>query len=512
MSRSLLKSISIVSLMTLLSRLLGFVRDMVFAHLFGAGAEMGAFLVAFKIPNFMRRLFAEGAFSQAFVPIFSEYKEKQTLDEVRLFLSRVIGTLAVALCVVTLLGMFAAKYWVMVFAPGFIQEGAGQLTLATDLLRLTFPYLLFISLTACFAGVLNSYRRFAIPAVTPVILNIVLIIAAFLGVNYGSEHGIYAVAWGVMVAGVAQLCFLLPALQRQNMLVWPRWGWQSPGVQRVLKLMGPAIFGASVAQISLLLDTVFASFLKTGSIAWLYYSDRLMQFPLGMLGVALSTVCLPHLSTYFSRGDEKNFAKVIDWSLRLVLLLAVPAALGLALISGPLLTTLFQYGAFSPEDVLQAQKSLIAFAIGLIAFIAIKVLVSAFYARQNVKTPVRIAVWAMGLNLLLNAVLFIPLAHAGLALATSLAAIFNMAALYYGLIKQGIYRVSHLWWQVCWKVIIASSFMSALCYFGVPKTAIWLKWQAGQRFMGLALVIVAVVGLYFLALYCLGIRKHHFRS
>lgn len=490
--------------MTLISRILGFVRDVVIARLFGAGVGADAFFVAFKIPNFLRRLFAEGAFSQAFVPVLSEYRTTRSRAEVQDLVDRVAGTLAAILFLVTLLGVLAAPVLVLVFAPGFLAV-EDKFDLTVGMLRLTFPYLLFISLTAFAGGILNSYGRFAVPALTPVLLNLSLLAAA-LWLASRLEQPVNALAWGVFLGGLAQLAFQLPFLRRLGLLPRPRFDLRHPGVRRILKLMGPAIFGVSVAQINLMLDTLIASFLVTGSVSWLYYSDRLMEFPLGVFGIALATVILPSLSEKHSRGSAANFSRTLDWALRWVFLIGAPAAIGLAVLAGPTLITLFQYGAFSAHDAEMARRSLMAYALGLLGFTLIKVLAPGFFSRQDTATPVRIGVIAMGANLVLNLILVWPLAHAGLALATSLAAFVNAGLLYRALRRQGAYRPDPGWTALSLRIGLAVGAMAAVLLILVPPTEVWLAWDALQRAWRLGLWIAVGGALYLLVLFVSGFR------
>ena len=510
MSRRLLKSTVGVGAMTVLSRLLGLVREVVFATVFGATAGMDAFLVAFKIPNFMRRLFAEGAFAQAFVPIFAAQYTDDNPQQLRQTVQYVAGTLALILFVVAVIGMLTSAVWITVFAPGFVHDPA-KFSLAQHMLRITFPYLFFISLTALAGGVLNTFSRFLVPAFTPVLLN-VSIIALVWWVAPHLQHPVVAAAWGVLLAGVVQLLFQLPFLYRIGMLVWPKWGWHQPVVKRLIKLMVPVLFGASVAQISLLLDTIFASFLPTGSVSWLYYSDRLMQFPLGVFGVALSTVVLPVLAKRHSLKDQAAYNQSLDWALRLVVLLGVPAAVGLAVLSGPLVATLFGYHRFNAFDVTMSQHSLVAFAAGLLFFIAIKVLVSAFYARHNMKTPVKIAVVAMFTNLVFNAILTVPLAHVGLALATSIAACINVVLLVWALLRSKIYQPTCAWWRIGFAVILSTVLMGLMLFYCSPSLTHWLAWSAFTRVLHLVGLIVGAVLIYCAVLICAGLRRRHLVS
>jgi len=520
MSRRLFKSTMTVGGMTLLSRVLGLLRDVVLARLFGAGAGADAFFVAFRIPNFLRRLFAEGAFSQAFVPVLSEYKTQRDDAEVRKLLDHVSGTLTVVLFLVTLLSVIGAPLLITVFAPGFIADG-DKFDLTVAMVRITFPYILFISLTALAGGVLNSYGRFAVPAVTPVLLNLSLIGAA-LWLAPNMERPVMGLAWGVFVAGVAQLLFQLPFLARLGLLPRPRLNLlrnrRHEGVRRIGRLMLPAIFGSSVVQINLLFDTLIASFLATGSVSWLYYSDRLVEFPLGVFGIALATVILPALSRQHASTATDEYARTLDWALRLVVLIGVPAALGLLILAGPMIVTIFQYGEFSAQDVLMARASLMAYALGLIGFIMVKVLAAAYYARQDTRTPVRIGIIAMLANMVLNVVLVVPWVwldrpapHAGLALATSLSAFLNAGLLYRGLLRQGIIRVEAGWPGFLLRVIVATLVLAGLLYWGSGTVDVWLQGSLFDRITRLTLWVGVGVLVYFAVLGLLGVRPRHFR-
>ncbi|HAU14322.1 MAG TPA: murein biosynthesis integral membrane protein MurJ, partial [Gammaproteobacteria bacterium] len=434
----LLRSTGIVSLFTMLSRVLGLVRDVVVANVFGAGGGADAFFVAFKIPNFFRRLFAEGAFNQAFVPVLSEYRSQREQVEVRLLISYTMGSLGGVLMVISLMCVVFAPAVTFLFAPGF-HDMPEKFDLASDMLRLTFPYLLLISLTAMLGSVLNSYGRFAIPAFTPVLLNLCLIGAALL-VSPLMDPPIIALAWGVLAAGVVQLVFQFPFVRQIQLLSVPRWGWSDPGVKRILALMLPAMFGVSVAQINLLLDTVLASFLVDGSVSWLYYSDRLMELPLGVFGIAIATVILPSLSRKHASQSVEAFSQTLDWAVRMVLLIGLPAALALVVLAAPLLVTLFQYGEFSAADVDRASLSLQAYGAGLLGFMLVKVLAPGYFARQDTKTPVKVGIKAMVANMVFNLALIVPLAHVGLALATSLSALLNAFLLWLGLRREGVYQ------------------------------------------------------------------------
>ncbi len=504
MSGGFLRSTVVVGANTGLSRVLGLVRDVVIARLFGAGTGADAFFVAFRIPNFLRRLFAEGAFAQAFVPILTEYKTHREHCDVKDLVSHTAGMLGTVLIGVTALGMLAAPMLVMMFAPGFLaDEPKQQLTQA--MLRLTFPYLLFISLTALAGAVLNTFGRFVVPAITPALLNLVLIGAAvWLAPILGEP--VYALAIGVFFAGMVQLAFQFPALARIGMLVRPRLKRKHEGVARIMKLMAPAIFGVSVSQINLLFDTIIASFLVTGSVSWLYYSDRLVEFPLGVFGIALATVILPGLSRQHANADPHAFSATLDWALKLTLVIAAPSALGLALLSKPMLTTIFQYEAFTDVDARMAGHSLVAYAVGLPAFVAIKVLAPGYFSRQDTRTPVRIGVAAMLANIVLNLLLVVPLAHAGLALATSASAVLNAGLLFLGLRKQGDYVPGGEWGGWFGRVGFACGMMAAVV-FGLNY---WVGDLAGfgvfARIAWLSVFVLCGAGTYFLALFLCGAR------
>ena len=507
MSKALLKSTGIVSAMTSLSRVTGFIRDMVYAQMFGAGAGTDAFFVAFRIPNFLRRLFAEGAFSQAFVPVFAEYQTQRSREELRELVDQVAGTLGAILLLISAIGVLAAPVLILLFAPGFTAD-AGKYELTVEMLRITFPYLLFISLTAFAGGVLNSCGKFAIPAVTLVLLNLTMIAAA-LWLAPRMERPVVGLAWGVFIAGVIQLSFQVPFLRQVKLLPRPRWGWAARGVQQILRLMLPALFGSSVAQINLLLNTVLASFLVSGSVSWLYYSDRLVEFPLGIFGVALGTVILPKLSRHHASAETVHFSHTLDWALRWALLIGVPATVALILLSGPILSALFQYGEFDARDVAMSTRSLMAFALGLVAFMLIKVLAPGFYARQDTRSPVKYGLIAMGANTALVLILIWPLAHAGLALATSLAAFLNAGLLFFNLRRRDIYQPRAGWVKFLAQLAAANLAMGLILWFGAGSLEHWLNASARERLWHLSWLLVAGGGGYLLAVLAVGIRPRH---
>lgn len=507
---TLLRSGMVVSIMTLLSRVLGMVRDVVVAAYFGSQSEADAFFIAFKIPNFLRRLFAEGAFAQAFVPVLSEYRAKRSLEDVKYLVNGVAGTLGITLVAITALGVAGAPVLITIFAPGFHGD-TEKLALATDMLRITFPYLLLISLTALCGSILNSYGRFAVPAFTPVLLNLSMIGATVLMTPYFAEP-IMALAWGVFIAGVVQLLFQLPFLAQIKLLPIPRPNRKHEGVKRIMTLMLPALFGVSVSQINLLLDTVLASFLETGSISWLYYADRLSELPLGAFGIAIGTVILPALSRQHAGEDPKAFSATLDWAIRMVLLVGVPAALALLLLAEPLIATLFHYGAMTERDTLQAAAALRAYSIGVMTFMLIKVLAPGYFARQDIKTPVKIAIICMVVNMVFNLILIWPLAHVGLALATSLSAVLNASLLWWGLRKAGIYQAQAGWGVFVFRLVAACVAMALVILWIVPGIEQWFAWGWQRKVLEMALLVGAGIGIFVLTLIATGMRMRHLRQ
>ena len=506
---NLLKALVTVSGMTLLSRILGFVRDFVIARVFGAGMLTDAFFVAFKLPNLLRRLFAEGAFSQAFVPILGEYKNKRGEDEARRLVDRVATLLFLVLLLVTLLGMVGAPLLVYLSAPGFAAD-ADKFALTVELTRITFPYILFMSLVALAGGILNTWSRFAIPAFTPVLLNLSFIGMALFATPCFSRP-VLALGWAVFLGGALQLALQLPFLRRIGMLPRFAFDWKDEGVRRILRLMAPAVLGVSVSQISLLINTIFASFLGTGSVSWLYYADRLMEFPSGMLGAALGAILLPSLAKYHASENFDEYSRLLDWGLRLTLLLAAPAALALALIAVPLITTLFHHGAFSANDVFMTRNALVAYSIGLLGLILVKVLAPGFYARQNIRTPVKIALLTLFVTQALNLALIGWLRHAGLALAIGLAACLNAFLLYRGLRRHGIYQPQPGWALFCGKLALALLIMGTTLWFCAGSNADWLHWKLTERLLRLGLLVTLGASAYFATLWLSGFRLADFK-
>ena len=500
-----------VGSMTLLSRIFGFIRDVVLARVFGAGVAMDAFVVAFRIPNFMRRLFAEGSFSLAFVPVLSEAQEKGDRAAVRELIDHVTGALLSVLLLITAVGVLAAPWVTALFAPSWYLEQSAEYEPAVQMLRITFPYILFISLTALAGGILNTYERFLVPAATPILLNLSLISAALLFADRFDEP-IMALAWGVFAAGVLQLLVQVPALVRMGLLPRPKWGWGHRGVRRILRLMGPTLVGSSVAQVNLFVDTVIATFLVSGSVSWLYFSDRLLEFPIGVFGVALATVILPNLSGKHAREDRRAFSRTIDWALRLTLFLTLPAMVGLAVLAQPIMTTLFQHGEFVFNDMRMAAVSLVAYASGLPAFIAVKALAPGFYARQDTRTPVKIAILAMFANMVLNLLLVwtldhrMPGAHAGLALASAASAYLNAALLLKALRAQGVYHAEAGWWKMIVISIAAAVAMGTALWWMAGSIWVWQDLDNLGRVSRLAWVVAAGAAIYFAASFLFGLR------
>lgn len=508
MSKALVKSTSLVSVMTFISRILGFVRDMLVAQIFGVNAAVDAFNVAFKIPNFMRNLFAEGSFSQAFVPVLSHYRQTRTPEEVRTFINYMAGAMCIILSLITLMGIFGAPLVIKLFGPGLDPY---RFTLASEMLRITFPYLMLISLTAFSGAILNSYGMFGVPSFTPALLNICLIATAF-GITHYFKVPIKAQAVGVLIAGFVQLGFQLPFLHHIGFLPKPRLNWRDPGVQRVLKLMVPSLFGASVAQVSLLLNTIFASFLQVGSLTWLYFSERLAYFPLGVFGVALLTVLLPHLSRQNAAQSKTGFASTLDWGIRCNLLIGIPATLTMLILAGPLVVSLFAYGKFHVYDVLMTRRSVIAYSLGLQSFMLVKILSAAFYAQQDTRTPVRIAVITIFISMILNAALIFPLKHAGLALASSLGSWLNTILLLYGLHKRQVYSFQSGWGKFILQLLFANAIVAILLWCGSADTMIWLHWRWPQRLMHLLLLGISAIVIYVGCLWLSGMRPKDFKA
>ncbi|MDP2071130.1 murein biosynthesis integral membrane protein MurJ [Methylotenera sp.] len=507
---NLLKALAKVGSMTFVSRILGFVRDTLIARIFGAGMLSDAFIVAFKIPNLLRRISAEGAFSQAFVPILAEYKSQRSFDDTHHLINRVATWLGLILVVVTLLGMLAAPWIVTLIAPGF-KVNPEKMQLTVELLRITFPYIFFISLVSMAGGVLNTYNKFGIPAFTPVWLNVSMIAAVLFFADHFAEP-IKVLAWAVFIGGFLQLIFQIPFLKQIGLLPKLDFHLNDDGVWRILKLMGPAVLGVSVAQISLIINTVFASFLVTGSVSWLYYADRLMEFPTGVLGVALGTILLPSLSKAYASKEQGEYSQLLDWGLRLTFILAAPAAVALAVLATPLVAALFHYGKFTVVDVAMTQQALTAYSVGLLGLILVKILAPGFYARQNIKTPVKIGIFTLVITQVMN-VLFIfvlHLQHVGLALAIGLGACINASLLYYHLRKADIYQPQPGWIIFLLKLAVGLSVMGVTLFYAMGDTNAWLHFSLIKRLLYVFGLVTLGGVSYFATLMLLGFRPRDY--
>lgn len=507
---NLLKAFGAVSSMTLVSRLTGLLRDTLIARAFGAGLATDAFFVAFRIPNLLRRLFAEGAFSQAFVPTLAEYKTKRGYDETRALIDHTASLLALLVFIVTVIGVLAAPVIVYLSAYGFVAN-PDKFALTVDLLRICFPYIFFIALVSFSSGILNTHSQFKVPAFTPVLLNVSFILFAIFAVPY-FDPPIKALAWAVFVGGILQLAFQLPSLAKLKLLPRFKLDFHDPGVWRILKLMGPAVLGVSVAQISLLINTLYASLLGNGSVSWLMYADRLMEFPNGMLGTALGTILLPSLAKHHANSNVEEYSKLLDWGLRITVMLTLPAALALALISVPLITSLFHYGQFSVNDVYMTRAALIAYSVGLTGMLLVKILAPGFYARQNVRTPVKIALVTLAATQLMN-LLFLfgfNMNHAGLALAIGLGAVVNAGFLYWKLRSQNIYHPQPGWGMFTLKLLVALAVMGAVLWFAMGADDLWLTAQAYEKLLRLTFLVTLGSVTYLAALWLMGFRMKDF--
>ncbi|MDP5041133.1 MAG: murein biosynthesis integral membrane protein MurJ [Paraglaciecola sp.] len=515
MSRKLLKSGVIVSVMTFISRILGLVRDAVVANLLGAGTNADVFLLANKIPNFLRRLFVEGAFSQAFIPVLTDVKNAGDEAHLRQFIAKISGTLGVIVSIVAVLGVIGSPVLAALFASGWFiehlegQPGGAKYELASLMLKITFPYILFISLAGLAGAILNTLNKFGAAAFTPVLLNVSIISCAIYLSEQFSQPG-YALAWGVFIGGLAQLLFLIPFLIKAGVMVRPRWGWSDPDIIKVRTLMIPALFGVSVGQLNLLMDTVIASFLGTGAISWLYFSDRLLEFPLGLFGIAIATVILPTLSRNHVTKDDVAFRNNIDWAIKMVCVLGIPAATGLFVLAEPMLLTIFQRGAFSPMDAARSAASLQAYSFGLLSFMLVKVLAPGFYSRQDTKTPVKFGIWCMAANMVFNLILVWPYDYVGLAMATSMSAAMNAALLYWALHKSRVYFVSKQTLSLVVKIFVGAILMATVIMLMSPSIQQWVAFSLWAKVTELFVLILTGFGTFALSLVILGVRKHSF--
>lgn len=530
---TMLRSLASFSGMTMISRVFGLLRDVVINSVFGANAATDAFWVAFRIPNFMRRLFAEGSFSTAFVPVFTEIKETRDHADLKALVARTAGTLGGILAVIVALGMLFAPQVTVLFSPGAVDEPQ-KFALTVELLRLTFPFLLFVSLTALAGGALNSFHRFGMPALTPVILNLCMIGGA-LWLSPRLHTPILALGWAILAAGILQLLFQLPQLAQLDLLARPRWGWSHPDVRKVMRLMVPTLFGSSIAQVNLLLDTVIASLLFVGSQTWLSQADRFLELPLGVFGIALGTVILPTLSRHHVNTDREGFSKALDWGLRTTLMIAVPAMLGLMLLSVPLVATLFQHGHFTPFDTRMAALSVFGLSFGLPAYALVKVVLPAFYARQDTRTPVKAGIASlvanMAFNVLILAILYklwvpaelqqgsvwvalskVPGLHFALGLASAIASYLNLALLWRWLKRAGVYRRQPGWGRFLLRLLTACMAMVGVVLLGLHLGPDFTSAALASRILWLGMLVLGGAGVYGLAMLALGFRMRELRE
>jgi putative peptidoglycan lipid II flippase len=513
LAKKLLRAGIIVSAMTMISRVLGLVRDVVVANIMGAGAAADVFFFANKIPNFLRRLFAEGAFAQAFIPVLTEVHDKGDEAVLKDFVAKVSGTLGAIVFITAIVGVLGSSVLAALFGMGWFidylnDEPAGaKFELASLMLKITFPYIFFISLTGFAGAILNTLNKFAVAAFTPVLLNLSIIGCAYY-LSHRFEEPAFALAWGVFIGGIVQLLFQVPFLYRAKLLVRPQWGWRDPNVVKVRTLMIPALFGVSVSQINLLLDTLIASFLMTGSISWLYYSDRLLEFPLGLFGIAIATVILPTLSRNHVQSDKKAFSDNIDWALRLIALMGIPAAVALFILAMPLLLVIFQRGEFTIEDSHMASLSLMAYSTGLFSFMLVKIFAPAFFSRQDTKTPVRYGIITMAANMVFNLILAVPFSYVGLAMATALSGSLNAFLLYRKLAQQGVYKITRQTWIFLLKIVAATLVMAA-CVAWYQSQLEWQNMVFTQRAIAISYVIGLGIIVYAVACLIFGVRTSH---
>jgi putative peptidoglycan lipid II flippase len=514
--RDMLRSSLITGSMTMMSRVTGLARDLLQAYFLGAGGDADAFNAAFRIPNFFRRLFSEGAFSQAFIPVLSEYRAKGSQVALQHLIDRVAGCLGSTLILVTVLGVVGAPVLGATFASGFMDEPE-KYNHYIALIRIMFPYLMLISLSGFMGAILNSYDRFAVSAFTPVLLNLVSIFAMLvIAPLMGSVT--FALAWSVLLAGVLSIAFQAPHLKRLHLLPSPKIDWKDPGVRRILALMAPTIFGVSIAQINTLFDSVAASWLPDGSISWLYYSDRLVELPLGIFAVAIGTVIMPSLSRLHATESTEAFSKTLDWAIRLIVLIALPATLALVILAKAVTFTLFQHGKFDPHDALMSSYSLQTYVLGLFAFMLIKILAPGYFARHDMKTPVKIGMVAIGVAIALKALIVYPLnmhwqiGHVGLALSTALAAYVNAILLYRGLRKRGVYIPAAGWLKTWLRYGLANSLMVVVLLVGTYYLNNWAAWGILERIIYLAVLCVAGGSAYVFGLGIAGFRPKDFRA
>lgn len=517
MSKKLIKSGLLVTSATFASRILGLVRDIAMAHLLGAGVASDVFFFANRIPNYLRRLFADGAFNQAFVPVMTEYKEKGDKDAVRNLISATVGSLGLIVTIVTIIGVLGSTVISALFGWGWFmswwhnEPGGDKFELASLLLKITFPYLWFVTLTAVSGAVLNTYNRFGVSSFTPTLLNIALIVTSWWIAPH-VEQPVIALAVATFVGGLIQLLYQIPYLWKLGFIVRPRVDWHHPGVVKIRTLMIPALFGVSVSQINVMFNTMLASFLATGSISYLYYSDRLLEFPLGMFAVAISTVILPSLSKRHVDANPEGFAQTMDWGVRMVLFLGFPAMIGIMVLREPILRVLFMRGEFGEHEVMMSGASLLASTCGLLSLMLARVLAPAFYAQQDTKTPVRYGIQSMVSNMIFNAILTYPLGYVGLALSTALSGTVNAISLFQGLYRRHIYRPGWSTGLFTLRLAIATAAMAAVLLYLMAPLHTWVNWSQGRSILELAKLIVIGGATYVVAMGIVGLRLSHFKT
>ncbi len=493
-----------VATLTGSSRVLGLLRDVVFSSFFGAGHVADAFFVAFRIPNFFRRLLAEGAFAQAFVPVLSDIQEKQAREEVELFVRTVAGNFGVVLVAICVVGVLLAPVLVITFTLGAWQDDPRQ-ALASDLLRIMFPYLGLISFTAFAGAILNSFNRFSVPAFTPILLNVALIAGALAGART-LDNPVYSLAWAVIIAGVLQFAVHMPSLATLKLLRLPRIDWKAEGTKRLLRLLGPAVYAASAGQINILIGTILAAQLVVGSVSWLYYADRLIELPVGMIAIAIQTVVLPRLSRLHSKGADSEFRSSLAWGVHIGILLGLPATVGLCMIATPLVSTLFFHGAFTTDDVRMTAIALQAFAVGLLPLMLVKIAAPGFYGRQDTATPFKYATIGIAVNIVVSLCLFRLIGHIGIALATSIAAIVHSLLLLWGLARRSDMELNRELVVVCLQATAGCIAMACVVYLLSPDVDYWLTTGVMQRIGWLSLLMSAALASYFVVLLAVGVR------
>ncbi|MDC3386243.1 murein biosynthesis integral membrane protein MurJ [Gammaproteobacteria bacterium] len=510
--KKFLRNTLIVSSFTMISRIFGYIRDAaIFIFISNSSGALDAFFVAFRIPNFFRRIFGEGALSTAYVPVLSDYKNNAKGNDAKEFINSSITYLCLILLIISIVGVAITPILIYLIAPGFVYAESGQYELSYSLLRITFPFMFFICLTAVLSSILNCYEKFSMPAFTPVIVNITLILSIlFFSDNF--DEPVYALAWGLIFGGFIQVVFLLYPLIKMGLFPKISFNKKHPGIKKIKELMLPMILGSSVTQINLIFDTIIASFLITGSIGWLYMSDRFIELPLALFGISIATVLLPKLSEYYNKSDCRSYNATFNWGLKIGIIISLPTSIGLILLAEPILITLLQYREFSVHDVNMTAIGMIAFAIGLPGMIGAKILITNFYSRKNTKYPVRAAVIAVICNFLLNIIFVIYLiksefdgAHAGLALATSISAYINFFLLFKTALKTKIIEIDLSIKKIFIKSMIASIIMATFILYFDLNLNTWINLNLVGRLSNLFFIITSSIILYLVLLVMFGI-------